>query len=379
MADLDAKDAPLPTRIVGNDEAHFVDVELQAGKRRMLTDAIVTVEEIFGQDPIPDSFFTIDAAGAIGDEIRLQVAATTVDSTAPDNDAPAVDETYTLIAADVGDELTLRDNIITFLNGQSGFTDALLKAQKAKDIPVVHITSTARSLTGEFYERPNAGDFVTSTTGTTATTDGFDTLKSRGKSTSLARDPDSPHRLGILGISGSVTVTPGEIDTRFIQFAMNGSPSSDLRVDGSVTPVEFKINADPDFDLFIESMEFYATANGIKFQQFLSLAALANGIDIAIRSNGILVDLFQSPLIRMKTTDDLKKSFAGGNALGWIQEPQAGADSLSATLVFPNPFKISKAGTFGTDDEIQITINDDLTAASLKEFTFQAFGFKKEP
>ncbi len=78
-------------------------------------------------------------------------------------------------------------------------------------------------------------------------------------------------------------------------------------------------------------------------------------------------------------TDDLKFNFAGGSNEGWILEPQAGRDSLTATLVFANPFKISVAGTFVTDDEIKITINDDLTGASLKRGEFTVFGFTKEP
>ncbi len=115
------------TQLIGDDGLTRAQVETVAGKNRLLTDAVVTVEEIFGQDPIPDSYFTIDAAGAIADTVRLQVAATTGDTTTPDRDIAAVDETYTLIAADVGDELELRDNIITYLNGQSGF-NASLKA-----------------------------------------------------------------------------------------------------------------------------------------------------------------------------------------------------------------------------------------------------------
>ena len=80
-------------------------VENIGGKNRLLTDTNISSVNIpQGQDPIPDTFFTILTAGAIGNTVRVKIAATLIDSTSPDSNMPAVDETYILIAEDVGDE-----------------------------------------------------------------------------------------------------------------------------------------------------------------------------------------------------------------------------------------------------------------------------------
>jgi len=357
--------------IQGSDGNYVADVELVNSKRRLLTDAIVTVEEIFGQDPFPDTFFTIVNAGAAGTTIRVQVAATTGDPTTPDRDIAAVDLTYTLVAADVGDEIKLRDNIITYLNAQSSFS-ASLKAQKVKDLAIVHITSKFRSMTGEFYERPGVNGFQVTTTGATSVLVAFDNVKSRGKATSLARDPDSPHRLGILGISGSVTVTPGGISDLFIDKLLNVA-SPDMLVNGSVTPVTFTLPTSSLNDKYVQRLRLVANGNGIKFGQFLSQnSSLTTGLLIEIKSDNIVTTL---PVI--KSTDDLKHLFSFPPT-GFSLHVQAGRDDLTAEFQFENPFVIRRTGTFTTDDYLKVTVRDNLTNNILYLESI-AFGFEKEP
>ena len=361
-----------PIKITGSDEQDFADVTFQNGKWRLNTTGLVQIEEIFGQDPFPDSFFTINTAGGIGDTIRIQLAATTIDTTSPDSNAPAFDETYTLVAADVGNELKLRDNLITYMNARPGTALAFIKFKKAKDIRVIHVTSTKRSLPGEFYERSTDGDFGTTTTGTTSTTDGYITFESRGKSTSLARDPDSPHRLGILGISGSVTVTPGALTDRFFLPVLNGG-SDNLRVNGSVTPVNFRIESDATKSLFIQELRFIAVANGIKYDQFLNLnMRLTNGVLTTIQSSESVFNF-----LPINSTEDFLATFSEPPQ-SFRFEKQAGADVMIGSFQLDNPFEIQKTGTFAIDDYIQVTIQDNLTSTNLKTFKFYALGFKKE-
>lgn len=364
------------SHIVGSDGT-IADVELIAGKNKLLTDATVTVEEVFGQDPFPDSYFTITNSGAQNDTIRLQVAATAGDTSTPDRDVAAIDLTYTLVAADVGDELKLRDNIVVYLNGQSSFKNAFLKAQKVKDLAAVHITSTKRSMDGEFYERPNANDFQVTATGTTTVSAGFNNLVSRGKSTSLARDPDSPHRLGILGISGSVITTPGSITDLYIENAKNAE-SADMRVNGSLaTPIVFTVPLDSVKSTFVQELRFYGGGNGIKFEQFLSKtgSGLTNGVKIEIKSNDETTAL---PLI--KTTEDFKNKFSfggGGPGASFRIDIQAGADQMCASFIPEVPFVLKKTGSFTTDDYLKVSIQDDLTAG-LAEFELIVRGFLRE-
>lgn len=357
----------LKTTIQGYDGNHQVDVELLDGKRRMLTDAIVTVEEIFGQDPFPDSYFAIEQAGSAGDTIRVQIAGID-DPTGTDRDVPAVDTTYTLVAGDAGNEISLRDNIITHLNNHANFS-ASMKAQKAKDIAVVHVTSKFRSMAGEYYERPNSGDFTVTTTGTTVVTVGFDTILSRGKSTSLARDPDSPHRLGILGIAGSVTTTPGAVGDLITEYLKN-SGSELMNVNGSVTPVVFSLLADATgaYDYFIQSISIHGQDNGIKYYaNFLGMATLTNGITTIIVSEG-------ETQIRkvLKRTEDLKHEWVRGLVSNYCLEFAPGADDVVATAVFDPPFRM----VAGSSDKIEMTVRDDLS--SVTSLHTLVSGFKKE-
>jgi len=364
----------LKVRIFG-DTGLSPDVETKAGKNRLLTDAIVTVEEVFGQDPLPDSYFRIDNTGAENDTIKIDVAATTADPSVPDRDVPAYTKTFTTLLAEVGDEIALRDRIVSELNTDSTFTDTcFLKANAVKDRSIVHISSRKLSMDGEFYERNGAGDFATTVTGTASTTDGFDNFVSRGKSTSLARDPDNPHRLGILGISGSVTTIPGAIGKRFDAFFKNGG-SSDMLVDGSVTPVTFRIEADATDDLFFEQIRMFGGGNGIKFGKFLSQnVTLTIGIEVTIKSdNETLV------LQLIKSTEDFKNLFSFPSGDAFRIDVQSGSDQFLAIFEPPVTFPIRKSGTFGAgnDDYVQIKIQDDISSG-LSQLEGLGVGFKKE-
>lgn len=362
------------TQIVGSDGITVADVELSNGKNRLITNATVTVEQVLGSDPLPDSWFRINAAGAINDTVRVQIAGTNNDSTSPDRDVAAVDLTYTLIADDVGNEEKLRDNIITYLNSQTSFKNAFLKAQKVEDRAIIHITSTKFSLDGEFYERPNSGDFNVTTTGTTSVTLGYNDFVGRSKATSLARDISNPHRLGILGISGSVTVTPGEVADIYIENAVNGG-SSNLLVNGSVTPVVFLLPTTDTKDIFIQELRFYGQGNGIKFGQFLSkpgAGGLTNGVKVEIKSDDSSIIL---PLY--KTTEDFKNKFAFGTAANFRIDIQSGSDGILAVFTFDNPFAVRATGTYVVDDYVKVTIQDNLTSGIAK-FEFLAKGFEKD-
>lgn len=365
MGDLTDKEASLVTRIVGGDELYTADVELIGGKRKLLTDATVTVEQVFGFDNFADSWFTIATAGAIGSTLRLQISAGTLDTTSPDSDGVAVDYTYTLIAADVGDELKLRDNFINGVNANANFL-ANWKASAVKDNPTVHITS---KYIGEVGERIPVDSFLITTTGATTAARAFDNIKRRGKQNSGARDPRDK-RIVTIGISGEVTSTPGGIGDLFLDYAMNGA-SSNMAVNGSVTPVVFLITPDTLKDRFIGSARFNANGNGIKFGQFLSINTnLTNGILVEVKSDDIV-----KTFLVIKSTDDMKHLFSFP-AESFILHIQSGRDDVTAEFNFSAPFPLRKIGTFATDDYLKVTVRDNLS--TLSAFNFVALGFQKE-
>ena len=351
------------------------------GVTAMPIDGTVTVTSTFGFDQQPDSYFRIVNTGGAGTTWTVYIGPTTSDPSTPDRDIAAYTKIFTVVVGEVGDEIKFRDRIIQELNADTTFrTGSLLKAGKASDRAIVHIISDAFSLSGEFYERPVAGDFAVTIAGAPGdgvVIVGFDNLISRSKPVSITRDFDSPHRLGLFGITGSVLVSAKDLDDLFIEQAtLNGDGVTvNMRVDGSITPKIFLVPAAIQTDIFIEEMRFFGNGNGIKMRNFLSKnAPLTNGVDIEIKSDNIV-----TTFPNLKSTEDFKNKFSfGQGAGGFSLDVEAGGDAFLAVYDFKNPFIIRVAGTFSTDDYIKITISDDLSSG-INSFQFIAKGFEKEP
>ena len=370
---IKSDDQRLYTTIVGENGNRATIQPDGLGANRLATDSVVTVTSQLGFDDIADTWFAIGlftdstGVGGDGDEIRVQIAA--------GDDAtryPAIDVTYTITSSDVADpfpELAVAAGLVNALNSDNTFKKQWT-AQTILDNGIIHISS---DLKGEMGERTTANAFQVTATGTTTVTLGFTTIKRRNKTTSLARDPEDP-RIGILGISGNVQVTPGAIGDIFINTAKN-SGSADMRVNGSSTPVVFSINPVADKDIFIEEIRFYGGGNGIQYGNFLSKnGPLTNGISLDIKSDDIAADY---PFM-IQTTEDFKNKFAFGTGANWVLDLVSGTDQFRATWIFINPFPLRAIGTFGVDDFINITINDNLVTGGITELEFVAIGFEKD-
>jgi hypothetical protein len=378
MGDLNNENLASTVKITGDDELVTAAVETIGGKPRLLTDTNVSSVTVpNGQDPIPDTYFEILTAGAISDTIRIQIDGTSVDSTSPDSDLPAVDFTYTLVAEDVGDERKLAENFSAALNLDSNFSNAFLDARAivGDKRPIVHITCTEFSLSGEFHERPSATAVTLTPSGTTDLNIDSENRKiiSRPKQTSLDRDPNNPHRLGIIGISGQVRIRADKVDKLFFSDAEN-TGSNDLTINGGTTPTIFTIAANPagGDNIFIEQLKLFGTDTNIKVasSSFLGASAISNGIKIDIFQNGSQTTL---PLI--KNTMDFLARF-GTTASDNKIINQSGGDFIEAVfdLISKNVIIELKAGTA---DRIEIYIQDDLT--SITDLIFSAEGFEEAP
>lgn len=369
------------TLIGGNDASGLgdylaADVIVKNNRNALVTDATVTVEQVFGRDGFADTWFWIDESGAIGDTIRIQIAGFT-DPTSPfERSVPAIDVTVTNTALEVGDENKLRDLIITELNNDTDFQNHWKASIAVKKNPAVHIV--AKEI-GEIGDRLFVGDFALTTTGGNVArlenTDNSQVLR-RGKGNSGARDPRDK-RLVTIGISGEVQAVPGAAGDLFLENATDdGTPlgSADLRVDGSTIQQQFMIIPDLVEDIFITEMRFYGGGNGIQFVNFLSQnGPLTNGIAVEVRSDE---EVLNFPLI--KATEDFKNKWALGSGANFTLHIVSGVDQFLAVLLFENPFPLRKAGTFQSgDDYIHVHINDNLLAG-LTELEFLAFGFKRE-
>lgn len=367
MASLNDSNATTSTkdetiiRLAGNDGT-LMDVVEDAGQNKGLVLANVTVDQILGRNPKASNHFAIgtfadcQSAMAENDTLRLEITVG-CDATL----FPAVDFTYTVTAGDVAatePELSVRNNFISGINADSDFGKSWI-AETIEDNGIVYVESLFFSEKGE---RIGADQFIVSTTGTITAIRAFSDIKSRNILTRVDPDP-SDKRLGRL--TGDFNITPGDLNAGDNPFAKNGG-SNDLLVDGSSTPVSFTVPAPtaPTESFHVTQMRFTAAANGIKYGQFLSIAILATGIELNIISEGVSRTPFENFLM----TDNLSYFDGTGRA---IIEKQAGRDFYVVALIFQNPFKLITDSA----DEIEIIINDDLTASSLKLFTFRAYGF----
>lgn len=358
------------TRLTNEDESLVAGIESINGKNRVLTDTNISSVNIpLGKDPLPDTYFTIITAGAIGDTVRIDIAATNNDNTSPDDDLPAYTKTYTLIASDVGNEHLLADHIAEMLTNDILFEDQFLTAisigeKYDNNRAIVHVTSTKFSLNGEFYERPNIGDFDVITTGTTVVqfyASDFRALLSRPKEVSLARDPRNPHRLGVQSISGSVFIRSTDpealIRTRIEEV---GNSNMNMSVDGSITPVIFEYNANPNNgpDLVIDSLKFFGSDTNIKVNSAYFLGksgVVANGIKIELIRDGIaiLTDTLYNTidLLAVWSTSASDNKIIGQSGGDYFESTFSLADKNLA-LVLRN----------GEADLIRVTIQDDLSS-----------------
>lgn len=367
------------TKLCGDDEQYCADVDLIGGVRRLKTDSVVTVEQVFGSDPQGSTWGAFGATledasgiGSAGDTVRTQIpAAVTPIGTL----YPAVDVTYTIVAGDVSSsnpERTVALNVCSQLNADANFIAAKWKCEVAKDFALVHIAS---KLYNEFGER-TTWSFTCS--GTTTCFEGYDDIKRRGKPTELSRSPNDP-RQGVLAISGTVTTVPGGIGDKYVEYFRNNVASENQLIDCDPYvsgTCDFKINANSK-RIYIESIKCFGGGNGIKFGQYISKAGaggLTNGVEISIQSEG---NSFTFPL--MKRTENWKNLFASTPGQNFRIDIQAGSDQWIAQFRPNQPIPIEPSGTVvGGDDFMQVKIQDDLSAG----MTFQnctAEGFEAEP
>jgi len=379
MADIKGKDNSATIKVTGPDEAFEADVIQVAGVNRLATDSnISSINVPLGKDPLPDMYFTIQTAGAIGDTIRIQIAGTNIDPTSPDRDLPALDYTYTLTAADVGDELVLASNFADGFNDDPQADASFLEAEFVNDLrAVVHVSSTLFSLNGEAVERPNIGDVSVTTTGTTVISlfsSDYQKLVSRPKEVSLARDPNNPHRLGVQNVSGTVRIRGGDVDQILKEYLSEvGNPSNiDMAVNGNGVPVEFRISSNPTggADKFVEALKFIVTDGNIKVNDgnFLGLnSALTNGILVQFFKDGVLT--YSEPLIR--NTNDILGQWSSTTADNQIIG-QSGGDYLESNynLISEN---IQFTLEAGKNDYISVLIQDALQSIDTMKMLAKGF------
>lgn len=165
-----------------------------------------------------------------------------------------------------------------------------------------------------------------------------------------------------VNIGGAV---PDDVSQIFREYCEDGG-SEDLRVDGSSTPVDFEVNADPSDDILINEIRFLLTVNNFKERgdKFGNGNALSNGILLQIRSNSIDRDL-----ATIKISEHFREFFSPA---GTTVDRTSSNDVVSAGLYLGGAIRLMG----GSGDYVRVRIRDDLSGGDYKYFTCTVHGTK---
>lgn len=364
-------------KVYDDDEIAPVDtVVLPSGKRALQTAGLVTIDQLFGRDPKSTTWFFIgndqysaDGVGNAGDTVRIQITAA-----APPLNAiyPAVDVTTTVTAAHVADpnpERALALQICNDLEADINFQAAEWNCIVASDFSMVFIES---NLYNEHGSRVGCilplKCFDVSTTGTTTVTEVYTEIEPRGLSTELSRSPNDP-RKGILAISGTIQVQAQTVSDLLIENLKTSGGADQIAINGGAgTKWFFQADQTDINNYYIQSLSCNCSGNGIQFQKFCSSNSTLNGsgLQFKIVSGGITTAF---PAIR--STDDFKHLFTGGDPTQFGLDIQSGSDDLMSTYRF-NPAVLLVAGSA---DEISVEHSENITGVTTLKC--RIFGFER--
>lgn len=155
--------------------------------------------------------------------------------------------------------------------------------------------------------------------------------------------------------------------------------SNDMRVNGSTTPVEFTINADPNRDYYIKVISVYIADAGASLNEFGNLSALTNGVSFTYKNDNIglvtIQDEIQTNLDFIRLGHDTVGIGDGTSAYKLDISGGGGADAylpvldLAKTFGFPWGLRLQK----GSTDKLSFFVNDNLSTG-MDAFNIKGFG-----
>ena len=155
------------------------------------------------------------------------------------------------------------------------------------------------------------------------------------------------------------------------------SGSTDMNVDGSVTPQIFKVTADPDFDIRIMKILITLQDTKVEMQKFGNQAALTNGFDIIVTEDAEDTDIIKDAKVisEIIIQSMIESPYGGGKDLYIIKDINAAKEDILAlpmtvAMMVPGGIRLG----IGTKDELRAVVNDDLTA--ILEMTVRVAGHK---
>lgn len=164
----------------------------------------------------------------------------------------------------------------------------------------------------------------------------------------------------------------------------NDGVSFDLRVDGTVDPVDAFILSDKDFDTYITAANIIIEGqSAATLQDFGSVSGgLTNGILTYFENDGVRIPISSVPLKRnidFLRVGTLTPTFGQDDSAWRIQLSGTGNSNKTYNPVWD--LKRLSAGLgarliAGEDQKLGITIQDDLTVAGVQGFSITLLGFR---
>jgi hypothetical protein len=151
--------------------------------------------------------------------------------------------------------------------------------------------------------------------------------------------------------------SPSDLTTLVRARLEDSGSSTDLRVDGSSTPVAFTYNAHATKETFLYELRFVMAASTIKIDgnSFGPIPTLSNGLKFEVRSSDTTTEL----MLATVTEEFLA-----------LSNPNIFLDRTGATDVLAFSYTFGGAAILhdGSGDFVKVTIQDDLTSTQFKFF-----------
>ncbi|NOR58426.1 MAG: hypothetical protein GQ474_07885 [Sulfurimonas sp.] len=158
-----------------------------------------------------------------------------------------------------------------------------------------------------------------------------------------------------------------------------GSGVTNMNVDGSVTPEEFFISANEDYDLRIMAIVVVIAAQTVSHNAFGGVPILPVGWELDIVEAGSttkVVDLAKTSgqvIAQSGFTNPYGSGATSFQLTKWTANDDAHTINIPIGSYIPNGIRIGR----GTKDKIVSIVNDDLTGNN--EFTVRVIGYRHYP
>lgn len=205
------------------------------------------------------------------------------------------------------------------------------------------------------------------------------TLLVDGFGTGLTARIDS---LGSIKVNSQNTPDPNDpiIDVPLSGYLADVNGNIDARANGSVTPVDFFLAADPNLDTYVASISFKIADANATLNDFGAIASLTNGFDIiystqetgervlatGLKSNFDIIRICQGLPAFSQGVESFRASNVVGGSEGYIPVLR-----IKDNFGLPYGLRLRK----GTKDKLILRVNDDITAVDAFDIFY--YGIQK--